>query len=313
MTRREQKIKTLRAKQKAERKLRSMLAPWIKDIALHYRSGQTTLDYGKREELKVILNRFYPEAAKYVLSFDLRQHKMFYDFEIDQMVEDIKKAIAGRVTLTVRRRVDSTLRSVTDTAESWVRRISDLAIVNNWTEQEARQALLTHLRNQSLIVSTTESNFIINEARRSAVVIVQDPLKNSIIRITELIENGERNAARKLSDQVMRLTQLPLSEGQGELIRELSDDRSALMTPLVQGEVLANLRENADRLGATKKYWSAIMDDATRETHAEADGQERDIQEPFEVGGSLLQYPGDASLGADLSEIINCRCAEELV
>jgi len=31
------------------------------------------------------------------------------------------------------------------------------------------------------------------------------------------------------------------------------------------------------------------------------------IDDPFEVGGSLLMYPGDSS--GDASEVINCRCA----
>lgn len=61
-------------------------------------------------------------------------------------------------------------------------------------------------------------------------------------------------------------------------------------------------------LNALNKEWVAILDTKTRHTHAVADGQIVPLLEPFRVGDSLLNYPKDTSLGAPLSEIINCRC-----
>lgn len=55
-----------------------------------------------------------------------------------------------------------------------------------------------------------------------------------------------------------------------------------------------------------KKEWLATMDTRTRETHAEADGQTRDMDEPFTVGGYLMEQPGDPT--APPSETVNCRC-----
>lgn len=60
--------------------------------------------------------------------------------------------------------------------------------------------------------------------------------------------------------------------------------------------------------GATYKVWRSMEDKRVRRTHAEADGQIKPIGEPFEVGGSLMMYPKDESLGADPEEIVNCRC-----
>lgn len=57
---------------------------------------------------------------------------------------------------------------------------------------------------------------------------------------------------------------------------------------------------------ALRKQWVAAADERTRETHIEANGQLRDHDAPFLVGGYEAQYPGDASLPAH--EIINCRC-----
>lgn len=62
----------------------------------------------------------------------------------------------------------------------------------------------------------------------------------------------------------------------------------------------------------TSKVWTAILDDRVRDAHAIADGQKRDIGEPFEVNGELLRHPGDTSLGASASNVINCRCSSSL-
>jgi hypothetical protein len=55
------------------------------------------------------------------------------------------------------------------------------------------------------------------------------------------------------------------------------------------------------------REWVAVLDNSTRDTHVQADGQRRGLQ-PFDVGNSRLRFPGDTSLGADVKEIINCRC-----
>jgi len=55
-----------------------------------------------------------------------------------------------------------------------------------------------------------------------------------------------------------------------------------------------------------KREWLAAKDERTRESHAEADGQIRGPEEPFQVGGALLMYPGDPS--GPGNEVINCRC-----
>lgn len=55
------------------------------------------------------------------------------------------------------------------------------------------------------------------------------------------------------------------------------------------------------------KTWVAYLDDRTRDAHAEADGQQVGFDEPFEVDGEELDYPGDPAGSAE--NVINCRCA----
>jgi len=61
------------------------------------------------------------------------------------------------------------------------------------------------------------------------------------------------------------------------------------------------------------KVWDAILDGNERETHAEADGQEIPSTDAFRVGDSALLYPGDTTLGAEVKEIVNCRCSSTYV
>jgi len=58
--------------------------------------------------------------------------------------------------------------------------------------------------------------------------------------------------------------------------------------------------------GVTKKEFLATMDDRTRDSHAKADGQIVAIDEPFDVGGEKIMYPGDPAGSAEC--VINCRC-----
>lgn len=59
------------------------------------------------------------------------------------------------------------------------------------------------------------------------------------------------------------------------------------------------------------KKWVDRDDGRVRVSHSRADGQVRNLSEPFEVGASLLQHPEDPTGPA--SETVNCRCIIELM
>ena len=74
-------------------------------------------------------------------------------------------------------------------------------------------------------------------------------------------------------------------------------------------EVLAAANQGAvnryEKEGIQKKEWFAALDERTRETHLEANGQVVGIHDNFKVGGDSMPAPGQ---GNDPSENINCRC-----
>lgn len=57
------------------------------------------------------------------------------------------------------------------------------------------------------------------------------------------------------------------------------------------------------------KEWDSTMDGRTRDTHRVMEDQRRRLYEPFDfpLGGQAM-YPGDDSLNAPASELIQCRC-----
>lgn len=75
----------------------------------------------------------------------------------------------------------------------------------------------------------------------------------------------------------------------------------------IQSAAAFDAQHEAKNAGAdVVKMWSAALDGRTRDTHRELDGQIREIDEPFEVGGMTAMYPSDFG---DPAEDINCRCA----
>jgi len=57
----------------------------------------------------------------------------------------------------------------------------------------------------------------------------------------------------------------------------------------------------------TQKEWLTALDERVRQSHRDANGQIRKLDEPFDVGGSPLMFPGDGEHGS-MVEVINCRC-----
>lgn len=74
----------------------------------------------------------------------------------------------------------------------------------------------------------------------------------------------------------------------------------------VQQQSALNAQREAQRQGANiVKQWDATLDGRTRAEHRAADGQIREFDEPFEVGGEKLDAPG---IGGSAWNVCNCRC-----
>jgi len=101
--------------------------------------------------------------------------------------------------------------------------------------------------------------------------------------------------------------------GTAKLIRELVGRRlsSSNAARIARTEAHTAASIGADEAARSTgldmiKEWASAEDARTRQSHAEADGQEVPLDEPFNVGGTSLMVPGDPNGPA--KEIINCRC-----
>ena len=116
----------------------------------------------------------------------------------------------------------------------------------------------------------------------------------------------------------------------GEISRGISQGRSytqiaqsiSLWAKVPKNRAMTIARTEAHRIGCRAtfdaqnkakakgadvvKQWDAALDGVTRPNHRKLDGQIREIDEPFEVGGMKAMYPGDFG---DPAEDCNCRCA----
>lgn len=75
----------------------------------------------------------------------------------------------------------------------------------------------------------------------------------------------------------------------------------------IQCKATADAQWKAKEKGAdVVKQWDASLDDKTRDTHRQLDGQIRELDEVFEVQGKTAMMPGGFG---DPAEDCNCRCA----
>lgn len=108
----------------------------------------------------------------------------------------------------------------------------------------------------------------------------------------------------------------------GESIPKIAD-RLQNVTDMNRNSAIRNARtaitgaENAGRIesyhyaesiGITlQKEWLATLDDRTRDEHRSLDGQRAGVDEPFEVGGAKIMFPGDPEAEGYL--VYGCRCS----
>ncbi len=319
MTPAAQANRALKNKITAEKWYRRNLARWIAEIVKGYRIGQTTVDPDSVPVLHDVLRAGYNRTIKDVTGVDIREFKagglgVAIVGGTDALLNTASRNIAAIMSGEYLARLDTVTPEINKTASKWLQRVSALAVQEQWSQRQADAALFNYLKSQRLVIALTEGAWAVEASRRATVLSIPDPLGNTVEQIVNLIEAGDINAAKRLSRQVMKLSKMPVSISQGKTIGAVSDAaRGKLTTPLAQGRTIANLRAHAERLGGESKGWQPIGDSHTRETHFQAGAkylaEPIPVDQPFVVGGQLMQHPGDGSMGATLNEVINCRCA----
>ena len=92
----------------------------------------------------------------------------------------------------------------------------------------------------------------------------------------------------------------------------ISRERATVIAQTETAAAYGFARDEAMRgTGVKFKQWLTSGNyDTVRPTHLAAERQTVGIDEPFQIGGYPMNYPGDGTLGAPPEEIINCRCVQ---
>lgn len=129
------------------------------------------------------------------------------------------------------------------------------------------------------------------------------------------------NLLRDVPDEMYKTVQNALVKGleEGEGRGELSNRVRGVFNDMNRGRANTIAQtETASAYGFGRKHgmtesgvgfqqWLSSADDKVREEHAEANGQVVEVDEPFDVDGEELMYPGDSD-GGSAGNVINCRC-----
>lgn len=256
------------------------------------------LEIQLKEELRAML-------VRQKRNFTKEQKKAWWTEHDKILTSDIKifRIMTKQLFTGQQERAIDMLKS--QTAEKGITKaISDLL---DW---ETEKTIFTQI---SMPVFT---NMISKRGKRAAKLIGTD------FHMTESIKNFIDKKAIKFSGEVNDTTKErlnnSLAEGvnAGESIDELTTrvadvfkvrkDSGAEMiarTEVTSAVNEADIETYKQSGVVEKKEWLATMDDRTRETHAEVDGEVVGLSEEFSNG---LKFPGDPSGEAD--EVINCRC-----
>ena len=215
-----------------------------------------------------------------------------------------------------------------------VRKITGIKLKQDDKETEDRILIILFGRAtfQASKIDSTTNKFIrrsVELARQELSEIGQDlPSATTINRITANIMrgfNGNRVGGIAVSETQMLTEKIrdELTDIAAEMMNiAIFEENQALAQEAADLADSATFEQIADDIGKIpmgdlfvaakllEKTWVTMGDKKVRPTHNAANFQTVLITEPFIVGGTLLMYPGDTSLGAPIREIANCRCVK---
>ena len=165
-------------------------------------------------------------------------------------------------------------------------------------------------------------DFMLNPATQYRLMMEAWVAKYGAQKLTEItgttLENAKEIVARAVKDAVAE----GLNEAEtGRLIQAYIESESTSIGQFRSRMIARTETHGASQVSSfnaayssgidVKKQWSSTMSDRTRQSHLDANGQEREMDEFYDVGGEPLMYPGD--LGGSAANVINCRCINLII
>jgi len=143
---------------------------------------------------------------------------------------------------------------------------------------------------------------VVNEYFNSRQLILAGISNRMATRISNLIEAGRAEGLTlpQIAKQVQTKF-LAISRSRAALIARTETHNAAGYSNHAY-----HLTAQANLGNSMKKRWVATNDKRTRSAHSLANGQTVDMNENFVVGGTNMEFAGDAKGG--VKNVINCRC-----
>lgn len=187
---------------------------------------------------------------------------------------------------------------------AWERRIAD-ALESRQIDEDAREYLY------AVIVESSLPTDAYDAARTLLTIAHEESWSASELRTEarEVFAPGARDlgitaaAAPRRPRNGANWAALDAAAG-GDWMGKMKRDARTAVTGL---DGLLTSQRLAEQ-GFTRRRWVTRKDDKVRETHAHAEGQTVEMDQPFIVGGYPLRYPGDRQ--GPPAIVINCRCVQ---
>lgn len=148
--------------------------------------------------------------------------------------------------------------------------------------------------------------------RQTAELLLSDNIRDNRVKdIKDIVWNNKKIQSEMLQG-LLQGKSIPslatsIAKAVGESNRKSAIRSARTMTTGVQNAGRVAGYDRAKAMGInTRMQWVATLDGRTRHEHRLLDGQIRDTDEPFEVNGEEIRFPGDPQ--ADPSLVYNCRC-----
>ena len=294
---RRKRLEILRKKIRFERLLFSEFRKWQRKVYDAFieqkRTGSSIVvipSLLRKELSEILVSHYYRVAEAFVPGLAMGEIKSSYsgqpldgdnpeqessytDFLLPAVLLSIRNSMKDQIALTLPYRVKNIL-STNEKAGN-----ESTVIVNRNPDITYDNVLAGKLASKTKTVSITETTWVAESVMASSV--------HHTTPILPLAGPDELKDLQKISPSVT-LGEIDVDEFFSISLAERLIILRSLMTP--------------------KKTWVSMHDNRVRDTHIQADGQTVPVDEPFTLGGGLLMYPTDQSLGVSFSEVVNCRC-----
>jgi hypothetical protein len=198
------------------------------------------------------------------------------------------------------------------TAKKFSNNIRDQVDIDNYILPETTtKELKEEYERINNIIAITLTAFILNHSEKQAKYIIETTLHNLRAEVNTIITEHAIQGQELTDSQIAEKVKQRFIENSENRLETIATTETQITAEKAKFTEASTLNESNILIPGKefKKQWSAILDDRVRDFHAAADGQIRAITATFDVNGEKLMFPGDDSLGASASNIINCRCS----